>query len=68
MIQKLPQRFAVCWKRLCLCSVPQKAGGGGQQWTTCQIAYAPPRESWPGKGGGDTGDTSPRDLRKVPTS
>ena len=33
-----------------------------------RIADAPPGESWPGEGGGDTGDTAPRDLEAGPTS
>ena len=48
-----------------------RAGGGGEQWTTCQSVFEsptlPPRECGPEEGGGDTGDTVPRDL-EGPTS
>ena len=33
-----------------------------------RIADAPPGESWPGEGGGDTGDAALRDLEEGPTS
>ena len=48
----------------------------GEQWTTCQSECESPTLrprsglgwGWAGEGGGDTGDTAPRELEEGPTS